>query len=130
MALIATDTYRLSNWLKSEYAPELAFCRAVVTVNDSEQTLATGTVLGKVTATGKYKVCVQTAVDGSQTADAIVMDAVTIPATIDTKVLVLLRGPATVSKNIVLHASHDLDAEKLAIYTALEAKNIQVLDVV
>lgn len=130
MALIATDTYRLSNWLKSEYAPELAFCRAVVTVNDSAQTLATGTVLGKVTATGKYKVCVQTASDGSQTADAIVMDAVTIPATTDTKVLVLLRGPATVGKNIVLHASHDLDAEKLAIYTALEAKNIQVLDVV
>ena len=80
MALIATDTYRLSNWLKSEYAPELAFCRAVVTVNDSAQTLATGTVLGKVTATGKYKVCVQTASDGSQTADAIVIDAVTIPA--------------------------------------------------
>lgn len=129
MALIATDTYRLSNWLKSEYAPELAFCRAVVTVNDSAQTLATGTVLGKVTATGKYKVCVQTASDGSQTADAIVIDAVTIPAT-DTKVLVLLRGPATVSKNIVLHASHDLDAEKAAIYAALEAKNIQVLDVV
>jgi len=130
MALIATDTYRLSNWLKSEYASELAFCRAVVTVNDSAQTLATGTVLGKVTATGKYKVCVQTASDGSQTADAIVMDAVTIPATTDTKVLVLLRGPATVGKTIVLHASHDLDAEKLAIYAALEAKNIQVLDVV
>ena len=39
----------------------------------------------------------------------------------------MVRGPAVVSKGALdLDASHDLDAEKTAIYDALEAKNILV----
>ena len=128
MPIIATDTYKLSHLVKKELWPEMGYTRAVVTVSESAaKTYAVGTVLGKVTASGKYKIAVQTAADGSQTADAIVLADYSIPATTDTKVLVLVRGPAIVSKAaLVLDATYDLDAEKAAVYAALEAKGVLV----
>lgn len=130
MAVIATDTLRYSNVVKHEYEPSIPFCRDLVTVNEtSGKTYVVGTVLGKVTATGKYKICVQTASDGSQIAAAIVGEDKTIAANTDTKVMALVRGPATVAKQaLTLDASHDLQAEKDAIYAALEAKNILVVE--
>lgn len=132
MPLIATDTYRLSHLLKQELFPEHGYCREVVTVNEAAgKTYAVGTVLGKVTASGKYKICVQTAVDGSQTAAAIVMQDQTIAATTDTKVLCLVRGPSIVSKSaLVLDATHDLQAEKDAVYASLTALGIVVADTI
>ena len=54
-----------------------------------------------------------------------------IPATTDTKVLVLLKGPAVISKaGLILDASYNLDAEKAVVYASLEAKGIQVDDAV
>lgn len=130
MPIIATDTPRYSNVIKHEYAPETGYTRLVVTVNEAAaKTYVAGTVLGKVTADGKYKIAVQTAVDGSQTADAIVLGDATIAAATDTKLLVLVRGPAIVAKSeLVLDATYDLAAEKLAVYAALEAKGILVND--
>jgi len=126
MPIIATDTFRLSHLVKRELWPEQGYTRAVVTVNEAAaKTYAVGTVLGKVTASGKYKIAVQTAVDGSQTADAIVLGDYSIAATTDTKVLVLVRGPAIVSKAaLVLDATYDTDAKKAAVYAALEAKGV------
>ena len=128
MTVLATDTPRYSNLVKAELWPEKGFCRQSVTcLEGSAKTYKVGTVLGKITASGKYKICVQTAVDGSQTAAAIVLEDKSVSASTDTKVLVMLRGPAMVSKSALdLDASHDLDAEKTAIYDALEAKDILV----
>jgi len=128
MATIGVDTYRLSHLVKREIWPEQGYTRAVVTVNEaSAKTYAVGTVLGKVTASGKYKIAVETAVDGSKVADAIVVGDYTVPATTDTKVLVLVRGPAIVSKAaLVLDATYDTDAKKAAVYAALEAKGVLV----
>lgn len=130
MPIIASDTPRYSNVIKHEYAPELGYTRLVVTVNEAAaKTYVAGTVLGKVTADGKYKIAVQTAVDGSAVADAIVLGDVSIAAATDTKVLVLVRGPAIVAKGeLVLDATYDLAAEKNAVYAALEAKGILVND--
>lgn len=130
MSVIATATLRLSNLVKKEQWTDVGYCREVVTVNEAAiKTYAVGTVLGKVTANGKYMICVQTAVDGSQTAAAIVLEDKTIAATTDTKLVVMTRGPASISAGaLVLDASHNLDAEKAAIYAAFEAKGIQVLD--
>lgn len=129
MAVIATELQKLSNWLKAETMAEYGFGRVEVTVNDSAQTLATGTVLGKVTASGKYKVCTAAAVDGSQNAAGIVINAKTIAGATDTKVLTLVKGPAVVAKGgLVLAADIDQAAEKLAVYTALEALGIVALD--
>ena len=87
MTVIAQSVHTLSNVVKHEYGADFAYCREAVTVNDTTGTLAIGTVLGKVTATGKYKRAVQSASDGSQNAAAIVYAAKTIPGTTDTAVL-------------------------------------------
>lgn len=131
MPLIATEAKRLSNVVKQELFPEAGYCRVAVTYNGTAAALVPGTVLGKVTADGKYKIAVQTATDGSQVADAIVMVEQTVAATTDTKVLCLVRGPAIVSKDgLVLDATFNLDAEKAAAYAALEAKGILCNDAV
>jgi hypothetical protein len=131
MTLIATEAKRLSNVVKQELWPETGFCRLAVTYNGTAATLVPGTVLGKVTADGKYKIAVQTATDGSEVAAAIVMVEQTVAATTDTKVLCLVKGPAIVSKDgLVLDASYNLDAEKAAVYAALEAKDINCNDAV
>lgn len=131
MSLLATENKRYSNTVKAELWPELGFTRAVVTYNGTAGPFVIGTVLGKVTAGGKYKVCVQTAVDGSQVADAILLEDVTPALNTDKKILVLLKGPAVVSKAaLTLDVTHDLQPEKDAIYAALEAKGIQVNDAV
>lgn len=107
MAIIANDTVRFSHVVKHEYEPQIGTCRDVVVVNDIAQTLKVGTILGKVTATGKYKVADKDAVDGSQTAAAVVIADVAgnsgdiaLAATTDTKVLVLARGPVVVANLI------------------------------
>ena len=129
--LIATENFRLSNVLKHEYEPSLGYCRETVVINDAAAGLKIGTVLGVVTATGKYKVCVQTATDGSQNAAAVLMEDKTIADSTDTKVLALVRGPAIVSKSgLVLDASFDQDAEKAAAYASLAAKGIVASDAV
>lgn len=131
MSVIATDSLRLSNLVKREYQPEMAYCREVVTFNGLAGDLKIGTVLGKVTATGKYIRAVQTAVDGSAVFAGILMEDKTVLATTDTKVLIMTRGPASVSKGgVVFDATYDLDAEKNVVYAAMEAKGIQVLDAV
>ena len=134
MAIVGIDTQRLSNWLKYEDEPSLGLCHEVVTINEAAATaLVTGTVLGKVTADGKYKVAVETAVDGSKVADAIYIGSVlgndtqTVAAATDTKILVLKRGKAIVSKgNLLLGSTYDTDAKKNAVYASLEALQIFV----
>lgn len=129
MAIVATDTARLSNLVKHELWPETGYCRKEVTVNEATaKTYAVGTVLGKVTADGKYKIAVQTAVDGSAVAAAIVLADQSIAATTDTKVVVYTKGPLEVSRDaLVLDASYDLQAEKDVVYASLEAVGINVL---
>ena len=131
MSVIATDTPYFSNLVKAELMPEVSFCRGVVVVNDTAATLKVGTVLGKVTATGKYKVAVQTASDGSNVPDAIVIRETIVPGSTDTNVVVLLNGPAAVSKSaLILDATYNTDAELAAVYTALWAKQIKALTTV
>jgi hypothetical protein len=132
MSVIATDTKRLSNLVKAELWDSIGYCREVVTVNEAAaKTYAVGTVLGKVTVGGKYQIAVQTAVDGSDAAAAIVLEDKAIAAATDTKIVVLVRGPAAISKGaLVLDASYNLDAEKDAVYAAFEAVGIRVLTTV
>ena len=129
MTVIATDTARFSNLVKHELWPETGYCRKEVTVNEAAiKTYAVGTVLGKVTATGKYKIAVETAVDGSKVAAALVIADQSVAAATDTKIVVLQKGPAEISKGaLVLDATYDNDAKKDAVYASLEAVGINVL---
>lgn len=132
MPIFATDTPRLSNLVKHEYEPSLGFCRAAVTVNEAAATTyQVGTVLGKVTATGKYVVAKETAVDGSKVPAAVVIEDKSVAATTDTKVLTIVRGNAILSKGaLVLDASYNDATKKQAVYDALEAKDILVNETV
>lgn len=129
MAVISTSLHTISNVVKHEYGADYAYCKKLVTVNDTAGTLAIGQVLGKVADTGKYQRAVQTAIDGSAVAGAIVASAKTIAGTTDTQVLVYFRGPMGVSKgSLVLDATYDTAPEKAAVYASLEILGIQCLD--
>lgn len=133
--IIAQDTPRYSDVVKHEYEPSLAFTRELVVVNDTAKTLTLGMLLGKVTATGKYKESVQTATDGSENPVAVVVGkdennlSVTVPATTDTKVLAIVRGEVIVRKTGLKPHSTFNDATKLATaYASLASKDILVND--
>ena len=135
MTIIATDSQRYSNVVKYEVEPSLAITREVVVVNDAAKTLKLGMLLGKVTATGKYKESVQSASDGSQNPVAVVIgkselaEDVVLPATTDTKVLALVRGDAIVSKDgLKPHSSFNVGIRLAAAYASLATVRILVND--
>ena len=129
MTQIAVENRRISNWLKWELAPEVGFGRKTVVVNEAAaKSYVSGTVLGKVTATGKYKIAVETAVDGSQVPAAIVIHEQSIAATTDTKIAVLVKMAIVGKLGIVLDATYNDDTKKATAYAALEALNINVVD--
>ena len=135
MTIIAQDSQRYSNVVKYEVEPSLAITREVVVVNDAAKTLKLGMLLGKVTATGKYKESVQSASDGSQNPVAVVIGKselaadVILPATTDTKVLALVRGDAIVSKAGLLPNASFNDATTLATaYASLASVDILAND--
>jgi hypothetical protein len=132
MTVIATDTNRFSNTFKHEYEPALAYTREQVVINETTgTTYPLGTVLGKVTATGKYKRVEASAVDGSQTAAAILIADTVVVANTDKKAVVVVRGPAMVSKaGLFFGASVDTDAERTAAYTPLAAVGILAQDAI
>lgn len=133
MAVIATDTARFSNVIKDEYSPASGYCREVVTVNIAAgATLNVGTVLAKVTATGKYLVQDASLASGAGLeASAVLIGAdenttsTVFPAATDKKALVLVRGPVRVAKEaLVMGAGTNDAAKKGVVYAALAALGI------
>ncbi len=136
MAVIAVDSTRLSNLLKHEYEPSNGFCREVFTVNEAAaKSYDVGTVLGIVSATGKAKICVQSASDGSQVAAGVVIGDVlgdahpfSVAATTDTKVLVLARGPVELADTAIKwDASFDTQAKKDTAFATLKAAGVLIV---
>lgn len=138
MATIATRGATFGEVFKDEYEPSSGYTREVVTVNIAAgATLAQGTVLAKVTATGKYLVQDASLASGAGLEAAGVLigtdelnPGAVCGAGVDTKVLMLARGPAKVAKSkLVMGAGTDTDAEKLAVYNALAALGIVTVDI-
>lgn len=137
MTVIATDTNRYSNVIKWLAHPTQSYHFDVVTVNlAAGATLAFGTVLAKVTATGKYLVQDASLASGAGLDNTVILigtDEVNLGATFatttDKKVLVLARGPAKIAKEqLTFGAGTDTTNEKLAVYADLAAKGILVVD--
>lgn len=133
MAVIATDYSHYSNLVKASDSGRTELFHDVIVVNEAAQkSYVVGTVLGKVTATGKYKISVQSAADGSQNPIAIVVgdtngvaQPFTVAATTDTNVLAITRGKVVVSKSaLAFDSSYDLQAELDAAYASLKTVNI------
>lgn len=131
MPVIATETTKFSGLIKHEYEPSLGFTREAVTINDTAQTLKFGTVMGRITASGKWRVALSASADGSQTpAGIFIGDAagnptdIALAAATDTRGLVLVRGPAVVADAAMTLGTGITAA---AAKTALAALNPPVL---
>lgn len=122
MSVILTSSPRFSHVVKYEQEPSLGLCRDAVVFNDTAQTLKVGTVLGKVTATGKYRVALSASADGSQNPVAVyIADGLglshdlTVAASTDTTIVALTRGKAIVSaSNLILGTGITVSAVKAA----------------
>ena len=130
MAIFATDSTRFSAVVKYELEPQLGICRESVIINDAAATLRVGAVLGRVTATGKWKLALSAAVDGSQNpAGVLITDGlglsndIALTANTDTRAIVLARGPVIVA-DAALQLGTGITA--LAANTALKALGIVV----
>jgi len=124
MALIATDTPRLSNMLKRELYSEQGYCRLAVVVNEASAIkYKIGQVVGKITATSKYVQYDEALSNGAEDVAGIVLQDVSIAAATDTTVLVLVKGPAIVADGGLVFKD---GVDKDAAYVALEALGINV----
>lgn len=137
MAVIHTRAETIGNVVKFLAHPAEDYHFEVVTVNVAgATTLALGTVLAKVTATGKYLVQDASLASGAGLEAAGVLIGadvcnfgLTVAAATDTKALMLARGPAKVAKGqLIMGAGTDTAAEKLAVYNALAALGILASD--
>src|SRR5262245_57044870 len=119
-----TKTPTLGDLLKFELNAN--YCRETVTLK-SGTNYALGSVLGKITASGKYRLSPAAQVvgdEGAETAVAVLIEAVDASAA-DKIGLVLARGPSIVSKAvIVFDASVDQPAETTAKHVQLAAAGI------
>jgi hypothetical protein len=105
MPVIANDSTRFSAVVKYELEPQLGVCRESVVLNDpAADTYRVGAVLGRVTATGKYRLSKSASADGSQVPVAVLIadglglsGDMAIAANTDARALVLARGPVIVA---------------------------------
>jgi hypothetical protein len=119
-----TNTPTLGDLLK--YELNGSYSREVITLK-SGTNYAIGSVLGKITASSKYRLSPAAAVtgdEGAEAASAVLIEAVDATAA-DKTGLVVARGPAIVSKAaLVFDASVDQPAEKTAKHVQLAAAGI------
>jgi len=133
--IVSNEPQRLGNLIKLYDAPNNPeLFNDVVTANEATAvTYTVGTVLGKVTATGQYRICTQGASDGSQVPAAIYIgnsvgqaDSLALVAATATPVLALTRGKVVVSAIALgLDASFSTAAQIAAAYASL--KNIGII---
>ncbi len=102
------------------------YCRETVTLK-AGTSYTLGSVLGRITASGNYRLSPDAEVvgdEGAETAVAVLIEAVDATAA-DKTGLVVARGPAIVSKAaLVFDASVDQTAEKTAKHAQLAAAGI------
>ncbi len=96
------------------------YCREVVTIatGGANPVLEPGTVLGKITASGKYAAHDPAAVDGTETSIAVLWGKADATAA-DVDAVVLLRGPAIVNANDLVFTGTPTAPEITAAHTAL-----------
>ena len=99
------------------------YCRSTVIL--ASGTLQPGTILGKITASGKYAAHDPVAVDGTQTAAAVLWDSVDASGG-DTNAVVLIRGPAIVNQYEITIPGTPTAPQITAAYAALLTLGILV----
>lgn len=108
-------------WLKHELDPQ--FTRKTVTIASGAGVLKTGTVLGKVTASGKYVKHVNGAADGTQTAAAILLNVVDATSA-DVQAVVIIRDAVVNPLSLVWDASVNNQTKKDSALASLATLGI------
>ncbi|MCE8540113.1 head decoration protein [Ruegeria pomeroyi] len=93
------------------------------TITIAAGTLEPGTVLGKITASGKYAAHDPAAVDGTETAVAVLWGKADASGG-DVPAVALVRGPAIVNRHDLVFAGTPTEPEINAAHTALLAAGI------
>lgn len=118
---VLTQPPTMGDVLKYELNPN--YTREAVTLL-AGTTYPVGAVLGRITASGKYKLSTSSGSDGAQTAAAVLLYATDATAA-DATGIVVLRGPAIISKAaLVFDASVDDAAKTAAKHAQLTALDI------
>ena len=118
---VLTQPPTMGDVLKYEINPN--FTRETVTLLAGTN-YPVGAVLGRITASGKLKLSTATGTDGAQNAAAILLYAVDAAAA-DATGIVVVRGPAIISKSaLVFDASVDDTAKTAAKHAQLTALGI------
>ncbi|CUH39537.1 hypothetical protein JSE7799_03712 [Jannaschia seosinensis] len=99
------------------------YTRETITV--AAGTLAPGTVLGKITGSGKYAAHDPAAIDGTETAVAVLWGKADASAG-DAPAVALVRGPAIVNPHDLVFTGTLAEAEITAAHAALLAAGILV----
>ena len=122
-----TEPPRLTGVLKFEEDP--SYCREEVTVlagSGSDRELKLGTVLGRITASGKVVELALSGSDGSQTVYGVLLANATAPVGSDVTSVALVRGPAIVSDLGLIYPAGATTIQKATINTALAVLGIVV----
>lgn len=123
MGLVATAPRYSGDWLRHELDPRLY--REEVTIASGAGALKTGTVLGKVTASGKYVPHVNGAVDGTEAAARVLLHAVDATSA-DATAVVVMGNAEIVAQELVWDASVDNQGKKDAALAQLAALGFKV----
>ena len=106
---VLTEPPSMGNVLKYEVNPN--YTREVVTLL-AGMPYPVGAVLGRITASGKYKLATSGGTDGAQTATAVLLYAVDATLT-DATGIVVARGPAIISRAALAYDATVDDGAKI-----------------
>ena len=119
-----TEGRYASDWLKRE--ADSLFSREEVVIVSGAGVVKSGTVIGKITASGKYTPVTVAASDGSQNAAGILMWDVDAPSA-DATGVAIRRAAIVDHQGLLYGADIDTSAERAAVHTALGALNPPIL---
>lgn len=120
-----TEGRYASDWLKAE-SHNSGYSREEVILVSGSGVVESGTVLGKITASGKYKPVTVAANDGSQNAAGILLNRVDATSA-DAPAVIIAREAIVVHQGLRYGADVDTSAERAAIHAALRALNPPIL---
>jgi hypothetical protein len=121
MATNITEGRYAADWLKRE--EDSLYSREQVLIASGSGVVKSGTVLGKITASGKYKPVTIAAADGSQNAAGILMWDVDATSA-DVRAVIIARDAIVAHQALLYGADIDTAPERAAITAGLAALGI------
>lgn len=124
MAAVNYETRRSGFYLGESFSPNVI--NEEVLVASGAGVLYPGTVLGKITASGKYVLHDNSLGNGAEVAAAILFHKVDATSG-DVKTVATVNGPATINGNLLTFKAGISTPNKAAALSALRAKGLKIL---